>query len=391
MNRKQIILTRIYSLLIPSCTDGALGLSTVAAPLLAIRLGADAWFLGVLGWLPQLVRFPFCFLSGSISDRVGRLQVILPAVGMEMLACMGIALSHGKTSLVGLCTLLLVSAGLFYPPFQAFVGDRSPQGQLGKNVSAFNIGWSVGGALWASLAGVLFAIRAPLPFILSAVLALVAMQLIFLWSRVPSPKAQELIQDTNTAAGSDPGALLVIARIGHFVAFFGIGVTRYLFPKLGTELGIPESSIGLIVSMSLVGQAVGMLSTSAGPWWRGKLWPQILAQVLMSAVGLAVFAAKSGPAFGALFLVQGAVMGVSYSGSLYYGMQARVKMGRSTGIHESLVTSGVIAGSFLGGIVGQFVSLRAPYAVFALMAGIGVVTSMVYWRRMKNVEVMCSP
>lgn len=380
MERSHVTRMRGFSFAIPALMDGMLGMVQVAIPLLAIRFGATAWFLGMLGWTAQGVRFPVTLSAGALSERIGRTRVIIPAAFLAALACVGLALARNNNEVLIAYILLMAAIGAFYPALQAFIGDQSPQGELRKNLSAFNIGWTSGGAICGLLGGYLLAAGRALPFSIGTVLAVGSMIFVFAWahSAVGTMHAAEDAETQPATAG--PGPLLFIARTGHFLGFFGYAVARSLFPKLGVELGFSEGEIGVLVGLLIVGQALGIFIASAGPWWRGKLWPQILAQGMAMASGLLVFATSSKLLFAAAFLTQGIALSIAYTAALYYGLQARTNMGRNTGIHESLVAAGNIIGSFIGGAVAQFISLRAPYLTFAGLSLLAIIVSLSYWR-----------
>jgi len=380
MERTDIVRTRGFSFGIPALMDGMLGVVQTAVPLLAIRFGATAWFLGILGWTPQTVRLPFTLGAGMLSEKVGRTRVILPAASLAVVACVGLSVARNNTEILVLYILLMASIGAFYPALQAFIGDHSPRGELRKNLSAFNVGWTVGASLFALPAGYLLAANRVLPFAIGAALAFGTIQLVGAWSRTPVSGAGPVDQSAGPPGGEGgPGPLLLIARIGHFLGFFGLSMARYMFPKLGTSLGIREGEIGVLVGMMLVGQAVGIFAASAGPWWRGKLWPQLFAMVMALCSGLIVFAAGSKALFAAAFLIQGVSLGIAYTGALYYGLQARTNMGWNTGIHECLVAAGNILGALVGGAAAQFISLRAPYLALAGLSALAVLVTLVYW------------
>lgn len=382
MERSHTTRTRLFSFAIPALMDGMLGLSQTALPLLAMRFGASPWFLGMLGWTGQSVRFPATLASGALSDVVGRLRIIIPAGLLAGVACVGFALSSNKWQVLGWNILLVASIGAFYPCLQAFIGDRSPQGQLRKNLSAFNVGWTVGGSVCALAAGYLLAKNQWLPFGVGAAFTVVLTCLVLIWARTPMSKFHESAHESATIAADGPGVLLPIARIGHFLGFFGFSMGRYLFPKLAkVELDMSDATIGSLVSMLHWGQATGILLASVGPWWRWKLWPQVFAQLTPVVSGLVVFFAVSPWILSGAFLLQGIGLGVAYTGALYYGLQARTKMGRNTGIHESLVAAAHFLGSLVGGTAAQFISLRAPYMMFAILSSCALVVTAILWLR----------
>jgi MFS family permease len=379
MEKSYVVRTRIFSFAVPACMDGMINCVQVGLPLLAIRFGASPWFLGMLGWSSQLVRFPLCLGSGALSDKVGRTRVLIPAAVLGAIGCGAIGFTQNRYQLLPFYILVVASMGAFYPSLQAFIGDHSPQGQLRKNLSAFNFGWTVGGSITGLIAGYLLSRWQPLPFAVGAALAFIVAGLVLSWKRVPV--AEKHSENGVVPTDGGPGPFLFIARTGHFLGFFAYSVARLQFPKLGIQMGMSESMVGLLIGMMLVGQAMGIFVAGAGPWWRGKLWPQILSQSMALASGVMAFLVSSPLLFAAAFLMQGTALGIAYTGALYYGLQARTKMGRNTGIHESLVASGNFMGSFAGGAAAQFINLRAPYLVIAGCSLAAIIVSLAYYRR----------
>ena len=388
MNNSRKISTKTYSFLLSALMDGTLAMVQTSLPLLAIRFGAGAWFLGMLGWIPQAVRLPFCFTSGLLSDRIGRVKVLIPAAIIVLITCTLLAYVKSNNSALIIYMILMSAVGAYYPSLQAFIGDHSPQGDLRKNLTFFNLGWTVGSSVCGLAAGFLFMMWTSLPFIFGATLIGILIFVIISWARKPGcENGDDAVVET--ASADLPGPLLFIARTGHFLGFFGYALIRNIFPKLGIDLHFSESSVGVLTAMMLVGEASGIFIAGMGPWWRGKLWPLILAQSVMLISGLLIFKAESPIAFGAAFFVHGLSLGIAYTGALYYGLQSRTNMGRSTGIHESLVASAIILGSLMGGTAGQFISLRAPYVIFSGIALTAVVVSLMYWK-MHRLELQYS-
>jgi len=344
-----------------------------AAPLLALRFGASAWFLGMLGFTAQTVRLPFCMTMGSLSERVGRVKIIAPAALVMVGGTVGLAVSRNNAHVLVAYIFAVASLGAFYPPLQALIGDHSPRGELTRNLSWFNIGWCAGGSVLALSAGYLLHASKPLPFAVSALMAGAALVLVLGWHSNSRRSKTAQIAVPQSLASSGP--LLLIARLGHFLGFFALAIGRNIFPKLAQSLGFDEGEIGILVGMLLVGQAVGILIANVGPWWKDRIWPQVLAQVLVLIGAIAVFLTASGLVIAVCFLGLGVSLGIAYTAALYYGMQSRMNMGRNTSIHESLVALGNILGALCGGAAAQYVSLAAPYALIAILAAAFLATT----------------
>lgn len=76
----------------------------------------------------------------------------------------------------------------------------------------------------------------------------------------------------------------------------------------------------------------------------------LTAAFLAGALGAAMVYAFCGhAAYMAGFLLIGIAQGIGYTASLFYSLDSGGKAGSKTGIHEAMVSSGVMAGAFLGG------------------------------------------
>lgn len=309
-----------------------------------------------------------------------RTAVIFPAAILACITCFTLSLAQDNSQVLIIYILFMASIGAFYPSLQAFIGDRSPIGELRKNLSAFNAGWTIGGSICGLIAGYTFAKSRGLPFEIGALLVIIVVILVYTWSKVASNFSNFEPQELSKPQGQNPGSLLTIARMGHFLGFFAYSAARQLFPKLAVELGMKPGEIGLLVGMLLVGQALGIAIAGAGPWWRGKLLPLILAQGMVLVSGLVVFFTSLAVLFAIAFLLQGVGLGIAYSAALYYGLQARTNMGRNTGIHESLVAGGNILGSLIGGETAEMISLRAPYMATAIFSALLMLSGLALWQ-----------
>lgn len=359
---------RLYSLLIPWFMDGSLSLVQTAMPLLAVRLGASAMMLGTISMVAQAFRLPVCLTSARASEKVGRKAMILPSAALMTLAYMLFANARSAGQMIPIYAVALVALGGFYPSLQALIGDVSARGQLTKNLGAFNIGWCVGGGI-AALAAKLVIQQLGLreSFFIAAGLSLTAGLLVLSWRSGRAGEVSE--EDAAVFAAQFNPTLLLIARMGLFTAFFGYTVVRMLFPKLAVEqLGWSEAEVAFSVAFLPIGQGSGMLLTTISPWWRGKLWPQAAAQIVILASGLTVTRASNASTLAVAFLLLGCSQSVTYTAALYHGLSARKERGKNTGTHEAIVAGGGITGSLVGGVVAQSLSPRAPYLALSCLA-----------------------
>jgi len=359
--------------------ESGLVLLQTAMPILAVKkLGASWLMLGTLGWVAQAVRLPICFTSGHLSERVGRATLIVPSACLCAAACALLGVANSLAQVMVLYTICLASIGAFYPALQALIGDVSERGQLRKNLGMFNVGWCVGGAVMALAAPELVRIGLSTVFYAGAFGCVLAAALVLTWKRPNTAQAAPADENSLDQPAEDCGPLLLIARMGHFTGFFGFAVIRILFPKLGlSALDWSAVTVVRVVNTLLVGLAVGILLTNVSAWWRGRIWPQVVAQLLMLVCAGSVPFAHSPVLIGTAFFVFGMAQSVTYTAALYHGLSARKNRGRSTGIHEGLVAAGSILGCLLGGLVAQQVSALAPYFLLSGIAGVAMIATLV--------------
>jgi len=218
----------------------------------------------------------------------------------------------------------------------------------------------------------LLQICAKLPFWTAAAMAACVFLVLISWqSRQSVSRRAAASEETFTAA--DPN-LLLVARMGHFLAIFAVVICRNLFPKLGREY-YSEGIVGTMIAIHLAGQAASMVAAGAGPWWRGKLWPLLCSQGLICLGGIALAIGHGAAAFALALFTTGAGLGISYTGSLYYGLQGRNRSGHNAGIHESLVAGAGIAGGLIGGAAAQWIGIRAPYVILSVLAALTILSS----------------
>ena len=370
----------MYSLLVPGFMDGGIVFLQTAMPLLAVRLGASVMLLGTIGMVAQAVRLPICFTSGHLSERLGRAAICVPAACLCALGCGFLGLAKSNAQVMVLYTFAIASFGAFYPPLQAMIGDVSERGQLRKNLGMFNVGWCVGGAVTALGARWLIGAGLASLFYVAAGMNLLAGMLVLTWRRGATrrPVASDAPE---SEPGDDYGSLLLVARMGHFISFYGYGTIRILFPKVAiSQLHWSEATVATVVAQLLVGLGAGILVCNAAPWWRGKLWPLVMAQLVMCACAASVLWTRTPVLVGAAFFGFGVAQSTVYTSALYYGLSGRKDRGKNAGIHESLVAAGGISGCLFGGIVAQKIALSAPFGLLACLAGACVVATVVIRR-----------
>lgn len=366
------LLTPVHKLLIAAFVmDLAVAMIGLAVQFRGNQLGATPFVLGLLGTLSSLAYTLGCLFTGRLSDRLGRRAL----TGASCMICAAAWLMMTRAgSPMQLLAIIPFSGGaiaMFWPPLQAWLAEVTVGGRrrLIANVGGFNVAWTTGLMLGPPAAGFAWALGYAAPFIIAAALVLATAALLSTVPKRVDGGGEAAPEDAaDDPDGDSARRFLYLAWIANFASWFGRGMNTVVFPKLGSDLGWSESTIGLVIAALLAGQLImfSILRTRAG--WRYRLWP-MTASLAAGACGyLLAYISGSPTAFALSFALSGLGAGVTYVASLYYSLEggADSKGGRA-GIHEAVLGSGLFLGPLMGGLLGQLLDLRAPYLATVLV------------------------
>ena len=147
------------------------GLLSVAVPMMAVRLKADAQYVGIIGSAALVGYTLFCFLAQPLTDKWGRKVSMVLGSTLVTLVCTLMTVSAILQSLLllGVTNLLVgIFYAFFWPPTQAMSGFGVPQNRLLYSLQVYNLSWSTGRMVGTGLGGVLFEWNPIAPFVLCA-------------------------------------------------------------------------------------------------------------------------------------------------------------------------------------------------------------------------------
>lgn len=131
-----------------------IGYSSIYAflPLYALAAGLD----GSLGWF--YVLFAICIITGrltlrGLSDRIGRAQVIVPAVALTTLSYLLLALPPRVPTLAAAAIMLGAGVAVFYPTLLALLVDRTPEAERGSAMGTLSGSFDLGSVLGSLVVG----------------------------------------------------------------------------------------------------------------------------------------------------------------------------------------------------------------------------------------------
>ncbi len=355
---------------------------------------ATALQLGLLGTVSAVCYSSMCVLAGSVSDRIGRRAAAVAATVGLAIAYFLAGRATSIHQLLGLTVLSGSSLAFFWPATQAWIADLGGRGRraLTRNLGLFNIFWSAGLALGPSFTGYLWAYGLAdgssqhLVFSTVAGFSLLLGGLVLVIRTRGSATIKRM---TNANSDETPhphaSSFLRAAWVGTFASWFAVGVIGSLFPKLGAELGYNERMRGLLASSYHLGQVVMFVAAFLTARWQFRRWPLGVAEGCALLALISVIWANTPLHFALSFCVAGLCSGIAYVGSLFYSLHGRTeRQGRTTGLHEAILGSGVFLGPLTGGLVAQHISLRGPFVLAGIVFGLAILLQLRIWSAIRR-------
>jgi MFS family permease len=368
----------------------------IAVPLLAIRLEANSLKLGELGFIAALF---YTFLSlpfGKLSDRLGHKQILLIGCLTYFLSAFFLSLSTNLYQLFLLMSLIGISGAMFWPSLEAWLAERGEKHSLLRRTTHFNLSWCIGAAVGPLIGGALFQMNILFPLYFAALVCLIVIFTLVIKIKEPyfsvrkktcfsrmviSPEQNCDFEKRYPGSPINPSlAYLYAAWIANFTGYFTLGMIRYLFPKLSTEIGIQPPILGILMFLIAASQNLTFYILGKTSRWHYRLLPLISLQ-LVGMVGLMfILVSNSLFFFICAFLLIGVGVGMTYFSSIFYGLNTFRDRGTKSGIHEAVLGSGFLAGPLAGGILAQTYNLKTPYfvTIFIIFAGILVEILLIY-------------
>jgi len=346
----------------PFGMDLVLSIYGLAAPLLLIELKASPVELGLIGTMTAAVHMALAHRMGPLSDRFGRRRLILLSPLLLALSALLAAATHQVKVILMLSALNGLCLSLFWPPLQAWVSELRTETDVARNIGTLNMAWTAAYLLGPIFSGFLFSLHSRLPFLCAAAFAVCLFLL-----------GYTSIHDRKAAISEKPATqsetrkpirnFLYAVWIANFVSWFVLGNTRYLFPKLATELGNGPQTIGILMGCLGFSLFVGFFALRTDTRWHFRRRYLFGAQALGAMGLLIIFAAKEAFWFALALALVGLSASVTYYSSLLYAVRLSAQKGKGTGRHESILSMGALLGPLLGGLAAQATGLRTPYLI----------------------------
>jgi DHA1 family multidrug resistance protein-like MFS transporter len=333
-------------------------------PLLAFKMGASQFELGLIGAAVPLTYVPLALLSGSFSDRISRKSLIVLSCFVYSLACVAYALSSTPLHLMVGRLLEGVSTAMLWPAVEALLADSTDVGGS-KLVSNFGVLWSSGSLLGGVLSSlVLGAGQYGVVFIPCAGFSLLTGVMLIL-GLSEKRRSNDVVVGVENGPPVPQRRMLTTWAVAMLYAVCQ-GTIFSLYPPYAEIMGIPGALIGLAIAFGLAGRTimfylyrflkVGFKTLALA----GSILASVFTlQLVLSTEPFIVLSA------GFLF---GVGMGLCYSAAIRSALDVdSSSRGKYAGLFEGSIGLGYFLGPAIGGAAAELV-LQAPYVISSAAA-----------------------
>jgi len=375
----------VFPILAISTFSAMLGAGIIAPilPLYAENLGASGIWIGVIFAGFSISRTLIMPIVGNLSDRKGRRIFICTGLFAYTVISLGYVWAN---SVLGLTLVRLVHGGasaMIIPIAQAYIGELAPEGEEGKWMGYFNAAFFTGFGCGPLMGGVLTDyFTENVAFLTMGALNLLAFILAFLFlPEVSIRKVSTGDSRTSFLEMRESGVMkgLVSYRIVYAI---GRGGFFTFLPLFGTDSLDPELSAGQIGALL----AIHMLIVSTSQLLSGRIADVfnrkglIIAGGLVTVTFLALIPATHNfwqllalCIFGAL----GGTLSLPAASAMAVDEGKKYGMGSTFGIFNMAMSTGMIAGPLIGGLIADTANISS---IFYFGAGMGFLgTALFAW------------
>lgn len=289
-------------------------------PLYAVDLGATSSMIGLVMSSYFITRVFFEIPSGYMMDRLGyRIPLVVAFTSMTVAAALAY-LAANATYLIFSRMLSGFGSGLFFNAAMNIIARLYEKEERGEAMGVFQgiefggsfLGAPIGGFLasWIGYKGV---------FLVSTMVLLPALATILLSKSLKIAVAGE-VSPENRGKESDQveskfslrnQVVLLVCITGFFRMFPNVGIMRTIAPMyLNQILGYEVATIGLLMGARAIGMTSSTLAVGRIIRLIGKKWTMTLALLTASVTTIMMVWFHTVEIQAALFLVNGAVLGI---------------------------------------------------------------------------------
>ena len=344
-------------------------------PLLAYRLGASVFEIGLVGGASNAVYSFAPFVMGHYSDRRGARKFFI-AASFAVLTAVSILYTviDSPVALIGTRVLEGVGWAMLWPAIEAAISN-DVSGDSKRSLSIFNLTWSFAAALGPLVGSALiFLVSIRFAFVVTSVILLgtLVMNLISIRSKSvpevrPKPEHHARIGEGSIITNSRIGASFYL--ISTALAAVSSGVLFTFFSPYARSIGISILLIGVVTFVYGGARFFVYMLTARDGFRNFLLNPSnrkknmLVALVVMSLSSLLIMIHdSSGLIYSAAYAIVGAGYSVVYavSQAVLVAEASPEKAGKGAGLFESSIGVGASIGPILAGSISGG-SLTMPF------------------------------
>jgi len=294
-------------------------------------------------------------VAARLADRFGQRRSLF-AIYACMTCCALVALAAKSSPAVLIVALVAhtLAASANWPLVENLVTAGADAHAMSRRVGVYNLVWSITNAVIFAISGTLIEHWRAGMFLIPVVSHALA-ALLMLIHRNIEPIAGVASQHDTIAP--EPELIrkrtlaLTLARIALPATYVVIFTLVAMMPSLSVMKSLDPAQATLIASAWMVARVFMFVLLGATTWWHTR--PSLL--LLSAAIMLFAFIGVTTPLAGAAYqtnllammfsqIILGVVLGLIYSGSLYFGMVLSDGSTEHGGYHEALIGAGCVAG-----------------------------------------------
>jgi MFS family permease len=347
----------------------AIGLGVPVSPLLASRIGATWVEIGLMGAAWGIVFTLSAFLTGRVSDKIGRKPVLAMSSGLSALAALLFLRATSVTELIAIRGLEGLAWACFWPPMEALATETADTEQVGRGIGFVTTVYALGFAIGSFASGFMtdfFGFN--LAF--STYFAFAAVSVLAVWL-VDAPKRTR-------PEGMPPHGVLwqkllsrdLVAGNGLGASYtFGLATVMALLSVYEASLRIQIFWIGTTLSIFWVGRILGAAFAGTASDRVGRRRVAVTA-LLIGCAGFITIGITSS----LLLIVIGALLaGLSIGGVFPVNVAIIADAiepefrGAAMGFYEMICAIAFMAASAFGGVTAELIDPRTPYGLSAIV------------------------
>ncbi len=381
---KKIFGTLFFSIFV---TVTGVGIVIPLLPVYAHDLGASGIYIGLIFGAFAISRTIFLPYFGRLSDKKGRKPLIVTGLFSYAIISVAFVFSNNVETLIIIRFIQGITSAMIIPVVQAYVGDITPEGSEGFSMGMFNMSLFFGLSVGPLIGGLIndrFSLETS--FLIMGVLALVGFLLSFfllpptkservVYKKRPPVEWKQILSD-RTIAG------LFLFRFTFTVC---IGIIWGFLPILSdSEFSLSSSSIGILIMLGVF--ISGSIQTPMG------LLADRVNKKMMVIIGgvitaYSVYSYQHANGFSDL-IVASIIFGFGGGISMPALMAIAVLKGNRMGAMGSIMalltmghSLGMLAGSFLAGLMMDIFQLRQAFSLGAIIMAIGLGSFIFLYRQ----------